>query len=85
MSVGANRYVRGMPARPESIAVVGAGIVGLSTAFALRRRGIAVRIYERGEIGGGQSAGGTRIFRLNHVDRRLVALACTARELWLGW
>ena len=59
--------------------------MGLSTAFALRRRGIAVRIYERGEIGGGQSAGGTRIFRLNHVDRRLVALACTARELWLGW
>ncbi len=81
----ANGYVRGMPARPESIAVVGAGIVGLSTAFALRRRGVAVRIYERGEIGGGQSAGATRIFRLNHVDRRLVALACTARELWLGW
>ncbi|HEV2057984.1 MAG TPA: FAD-binding oxidoreductase [Solirubrobacteraceae bacterium] len=74
-----------MAARPESIAVVGAGIVGLSTAFALRRRGIEVRIYERGEIGGGQSAGGTRIFRLNHVDRRLVALASTARELWLGW
>ncbi len=74
-----------MAARPESIAVVGAGIVGLSTAFALRRRGIEVRIYERGEIGGGQSAGGTRIFRLNHVDRRLVALASTARELWLAW
>lgn len=85
MSVGANRYVRGMPARAESIAVVGAGIVGLSTAFALRRRGITVRIYERGEIGGGQSAGGTRIFRLNHVDRRLVALASTAREFWLDW
>jgi sarcosine oxidase len=85
MRVGGNHYVRGMPARPESIAVVGAGIVGLSTAFALRRRGIAVRIYERGEIGGGQSAGGTRIFRLNHLDRRLVALASTARELWLGW
>lgn len=85
MTGGAKRYVRGMPARAESIAVVGAGVVGLSTAFALRRRGIAVRIYERGEIGWGQSAGGTRIFRLNHVDRRLVALACTARELWLEW
>ena len=85
LGIGAHRYVRSMGALPESIAVVGAGVVGLSTAFALRRRGITVRIYERGEIGGGQSAGGTRIFRLNHVDRRLVALACTARELWLGW
>jgi sarcosine oxidase len=74
-----------VPARPQSVAVVGAGIVGLSTAFALRRRGIPIRVYERGEVGGGQSAGGTRIFRLNHVDRRLVALASTARELWLGW
>jgi sarcosine oxidase len=74
-----------MSARPESVAVIGAGIVGLSTAFALRRRGIPTRIYERGQVGGGQSAGETRIFRLNHADRRLVALASTARELWLGW
>lgn len=74
-----------MSAHPESVAVIGAGIVGLSTAFALRRRGIPTRIYERGEVGGGQSAGGTRIFRLNHADRRLIALASTARDLWLGW
>jgi sarcosine oxidase len=67
------------------VAVVGAGIVGLSTARALRDRGVHVMIYERHAPGGGQSAGGTRIFRLNHADARLVALAQRARLIWRRW
>jgi sarcosine oxidase len=67
------------------VAVVGAGIVGLSTARALRDRGVRVTIYERHAPGGGQSAGHTRIFRLNHLDRRLVALAQRALSIWRRW
>ena len=44
-------------------AVVGAGIVGLAAAHALRARGADVTLYESGPPGGGQSAGQGRIFR----------------------
>jgi sarcosine oxidase len=67
------------------VAIVGAGIVGLSTARALRDRGLRVTIYERHAPGGGQSAGHTRIFRLNHADARLVVLAQRARRIWSRW
>jgi len=64
------------------IAVVGAGIVGLATALALRDRGHAVTVYERGAPGMGQSAGTTRIFRTNHDDPALVRLALRSLERW---
>jgi sarcosine oxidase len=66
-------------------AVVGAGIVGLATATALAERGVEVTLYERGEPGGGQSAGRTRIFRFNHADPRLIGLALEARRIWREW
>lgn len=64
---------------------MGAGIVGLSTARALRDHGVEVTLYERHAPGGGQSAGETRIFRLNHPDPRLVPLAQEARRVWSEW
>ena len=41
------------------VAVVGGGVVGLSCAFALRRSGADVAVYERGRVGEGCSRGNT--------------------------
>ena len=71
--------------RMARIAVVGAGIVGLATAYELTRRGEDAVVYERGVPGGGQSGGDSRIFRHAHDDPRLVALAVEARAAWRQW
>ncbi len=41
--------------RPESAVVLGAGIAGLSVAYALARRGIAVTVFDRAAPGAGAS------------------------------
>lgn len=67
------------------VAVVGAGIVGLSTARALRGRGAEVTLYESGTPGAGQSAGESRIFRHAHDDVRLAAFVNHSLTLWRRW
>jgi len=64
------------------VAVVGGGIIGLSTAYALRRRGVACVCFEAAAPGSGQSAGRTRVFRHGHDDDRLVRLSVRARAEW---
>lgn len=67
------------------IAVVGAGVVGMSAAAALLDLGQDVTCYEPGAIMGERSVGSTRIFRLAHVDPDLVRLAQQAREGFDRW
>lgn len=42
---------------PERVAVVGAGMVGLSTAWHLQQHGIHVTVYDRGQVAAGSSWG----------------------------
>ncbi len=73
-----------MPAGAE-IAVIGAGVVGLSTAVHLLDLGLSVRVYERATPGGEQSAGAARIFQHAHDDPRLVAMAASSRRIYNRW
>jgi sarcosine oxidase len=71
--------------RTADVAVVGAGIIGLATAYELVRRGVDVRVFEAARPGAGQSAGRTRIFRHAHRRLELVERAVESRVLWERW
>jgi monomeric sarcosine oxidase len=66
------------------VAVVGAGIMGSATAYALARDGHDVVLYEQFEVGHkrGSSHGRSRIVRLAYPDVEFVELA---RESFAGW
>jgi sarcosine oxidase len=68
----------------HDVVVVGAGVLGLSAARALTRRGRDVTVLEQAEIGhpGAGSKGSCRIFRLGYTDARDVAMARRARDYW---
>jgi len=64
--------------------VIGGGITGLATAWALAKRGREVTVLEQAAIGhrAGGSHGSCRIFRLGYDDAEYVRMARLARELW---
>ncbi len=66
------------------VAVIGAGVMGLATGWALRRRGVEATIYEQFEVGNarGSSHGRSRIFRLAYAEPEYVRLAQEAMGLW---
>ncbi|HET9115400.1 MAG TPA: FAD-dependent oxidoreductase [Gaiellaceae bacterium] len=66
------------------VAVVGAGVMGCATAWALRERGAEVSIHEQFELdhGRGSSHGRTRIFRVSYPDPDWIRFA---QEAYAGW
>jgi len=66
------------------VAIVGAGIVGAATAWALARRGVDVELYEQFERGHrrGSSHGRSRIWRLAYPEPEWVALARAGVRGW---
>jgi sarcosine oxidase len=65
--------------------VVGGGLLGLSAAWALARRGTEVVVLETGNKLGHErsgSKGDARIFRLGYPERHYVEMAMLARDLW---
>ena len=82
--IAAAGYPRSMPTG-ASVAVVGAGVLGLSTAHALAELGASPTVYESRRPGHGQSVGEARVFRHGHDDRRLCGHVRDARTLWDEW
>src|SRR3954449_3797233 len=66
------------------VAIIGAGIMGLATAHALKRAGRDVVVYEQFEQGHtrGSSHGRSRIFRLAYAEEEYVRLAQESLALW---
>jgi sarcosine oxidase len=65
--------------------VVGAGLLGLSAARSLARRGWSVEVLEAGDTIGhplAGSKGDARIFRLGYPEPHYVEMAIAARSLW---
>jgi sarcosine oxidase len=65
------------------VVIVGGGLLGLSTAYALRGRRDVV-VFERDTVGHPRagSHGPTRVFRLGYADDRYVRMAQQARARW---
>ena len=66
------------------VAVIGAGVMGLATGWALKRRGHEPVVYEQFVVGNdrGSSHGRSRIFRLAYAEDHYVRLAQEAFTLW---
>jgi glycine/D-amino acid oxidase-like deaminating enzyme len=66
------------------VAVIGAGVMGLATGWALERRGHEPVVYEQFEVGNpqGSSHGRSRIFRLAYAEDEYVRLAQESLGLW---
>ena len=65
--------------------VVGAGLLGLSAAWALTRRGWSVQVLEAAAMPGHErsgSKGDARIFRLGYPEPHYVEMAVLARRRW---
>jgi glycine/D-amino acid oxidase-like deaminating enzyme len=66
------------------VAVVGAGVMGCATAWALRERGVDVTVHEQFTLDHdrGSSHGRTRIFRIAYPDPYWIRFAQEAYEGW---
>lgn len=75
---------RGSIPREADVVVVGAGIVGLATAYYLARRGVRVAVVERGAVPGEQSRKNWGFVRQQGRDPSEVPLMMEANRIWRG-
>lgn len=72
-----------------TVAVIGAGVIGLSIAWTLARAGCRVSVFDRGPVGGGASnaAGGmlAACVEAEPGEEGLVPLARASQALWPGF
>jgi len=68
----------------RDVVVVGAGVMGLASAWAFRRAGRDVSVLEQFEVGHnrGSSHGASRIFRFAYDETEWIELAQQALPLW---
>ena len=68
------------------VAVVGAGVIGLSTAWRLAQRGMSVAVFDRAGVGAGASLAATGMLAAaaEHEpgDPELLALALESQRMW---
>ena len=71
-------------ATTKDVVVVGGGVMGLASAWALARAGRDVTVLEQFEVGHpyGSSHGGSRIFRFAYDEPEWVRSAQEALPLW---
>ena len=69
------------PSQTE-VVVIGAGIVGASTAYYLARRGVPVTLIEKGRVGAEQSSRNWGWCRQQNRDARELPMATKALALW---
>ena len=64
------------------VVVIGAGIIGVTTAYYLARRGVPVVLLEKGMVGGEQSSRNWGWCRQQNRDARELPMATKALGLW---
>jgi len=70
--------------RRTGVVVIGAGIIGISTALTLAERGVAVTVLEKGQVGGEQSSRNWGWCRTTGRDLAEVPLAMESVRMWDG-
>src|SRR5471032_1525976 len=64
------------------VAIVGGGIIGISTALALARKGIRVAVFEKGTVAGEQSSRNWGWIRTVGRDPKELPLSAIANDMW---
>ena len=70
--------------READVVVVGAGIIGAASAYALARRGVRVVVLEGGDVAGEQSRKNWGFIRQQGRDPAEVPLMMEANRIWRG-
>src|SRR5580698_777891 len=75
-----------IPAQHTDVAIIGAGILGLSHAYAFAQRGLSVTVFERS---GAPLGASIRNFGMALVTGQppgpMLGLAKASRDIWLDW